>query len=342
MEAIRHALALDPEDAAPTARWAARTSSATATSAAAAECYEKAIALNPQAGWYRAAARPLLRAAARASSAGEAAARRAVALQEDFLSGREGLLIVGAHMRLGHLAALQGRHEQAIEHFQPRARLPPAGGPRAAEPHPRSSCTSGWAARTCGWATPPAAARSWTSRSRGSSSGCASAPTSRSAATTRPARYAVRGDVDPALDPPRAGGAPAAALHGRAGTDRAGVRRDPWRAPLQGPGRGLRALARLADRGDRGAAGERRRRRARRAGRARVAAGARPPAAPVPVPVVPMPPAPVVPVVPAVLPAVVPVVPVDPPVVPAVPPTDVVPAVPPPSVQDTTTRSPVL
>jgi tetratricopeptide (TPR) repeat protein len=82
----------------------------------AAESYERAIAINPQAGWYvlqLAHCYALLRDFER----GHEAALRAVSLQEDFLSGREGILIVGAHMRLGHLAALQGRHEEAVEHF---------------------------------------------------------------------------------------------------------------------------------------------------------------------------------------------------------------------------------
>ena len=35
-------------------------------------------------------------------------------LQEQFLSGREGVQIVGAHARLGHLYYLQGRYDDAI------------------------------------------------------------------------------------------------------------------------------------------------------------------------------------------------------------------------------------
>ena len=38
-------------------------------------------------------------------------------LQEAFLSGREGLFIAGAYIRAGHLAALQGRHADAIGYF---------------------------------------------------------------------------------------------------------------------------------------------------------------------------------------------------------------------------------
>ena len=79
--------------------------------------FDRALAANPNAGWY---ALQLSHCAAllRDFPRGEAAARRAIELQQAFLSGREGVLIVGASMRLGHLAALQGRHAQAIDHFR--------------------------------------------------------------------------------------------------------------------------------------------------------------------------------------------------------------------------------
>jgi tetratricopeptide (TPR) repeat protein len=51
-------------------------------------------------------------------SRGEAAARQAIALQEASLSGREGVRIVGAFMRLGHLDALQGRPSDALAQFR--------------------------------------------------------------------------------------------------------------------------------------------------------------------------------------------------------------------------------
>ncbi len=84
--------------------------------ARAAEHYEKALALNPQAGW---AALQLAHAEALAGEAtrAEAAAWRAVVLQEEFLSGREGQLIVGAYVRLGQALALQGRYQEAIHQF---------------------------------------------------------------------------------------------------------------------------------------------------------------------------------------------------------------------------------
>ena len=78
--------------------------------------YERALAINPRAGWSAlqlAHCATLLRDFARA----EAAARRAIELQQAFLSGRAGLAIVGAHMRLGHAFALQGRHREALDEY---------------------------------------------------------------------------------------------------------------------------------------------------------------------------------------------------------------------------------
>jgi tetratricopeptide (TPR) repeat protein len=85
--------------------------------AEAAAAYEKALSLNPQAGWYQL---QLAHACAylRDFGRGEAAARRAIQLQEGFLSGRDGVQIVGAYLRLGHLYALQGRNDEAIACYE--------------------------------------------------------------------------------------------------------------------------------------------------------------------------------------------------------------------------------
>ena len=80
--------------------------------------FERALAANPGAGWF---ALQLAHCAAliRDFERGERAARQAIALQEAFLSGREGgVFIVGASMRLGHLEALQARPAEAIRHFR--------------------------------------------------------------------------------------------------------------------------------------------------------------------------------------------------------------------------------
>jgi tetratricopeptide (TPR) repeat protein len=48
---------------------------------------------------------------------GEAAARRAIEFQEAFLSGQQGVQLVGAYMRLGHLFSLQGRLGEARDAY---------------------------------------------------------------------------------------------------------------------------------------------------------------------------------------------------------------------------------
>ena len=117
IEAIQRALGLDPADAGPPSTMGRALFVGRGRFAEAAAWYEKALALNPKAGW---AALQLAHCAAllRDFPRGAAAVDRAVALQEEFLSGREGILIVGAYMRRGHLLALQERHAEAVEEFR--------------------------------------------------------------------------------------------------------------------------------------------------------------------------------------------------------------------------------
>ncbi len=114
--AVERALALDP-GAAPAYQTLGRIYFiGFGDFARAAECYDKALALNPQAGWSAlqlAHCTALLGDSRRA----EAAAWRAVLLQEEFLSGREGQIIVGAYMRLGQVFVLEGRHAEALHQF---------------------------------------------------------------------------------------------------------------------------------------------------------------------------------------------------------------------------------
>jgi serine/threonine protein kinase len=117
IETIDRALALAPDDPTILAGKARALFLARADFAQAAALFERSLERNPHAGWYwlqLAHCYALLRDLRR----GEAAARRAVALQEAFLSGREGAHVVGASMRLGHLAALGGRHAEAVGHLQ--------------------------------------------------------------------------------------------------------------------------------------------------------------------------------------------------------------------------------
>jgi tetratricopeptide (TPR) repeat protein len=84
--------------------------------ARAAAAYEQALVLNPRAGWSAlqlSHCASLLRDLPRA----DAAARRAIELQEAFLSGRTGLALVGAHMRLGQVHALRGHHREALAEY---------------------------------------------------------------------------------------------------------------------------------------------------------------------------------------------------------------------------------
>ena len=78
--------------------------------------FERAIALNPEAGyaWLQLA---LLYAWERRFAEAETASRRAVDLQEQYISGSAGLEIVGAHARYGYVHYLQGRYAQAIAEY---------------------------------------------------------------------------------------------------------------------------------------------------------------------------------------------------------------------------------
>ena len=117
LEAIQRALVLDPGDAASYAALGRAHFTGLGDFAKAAAAYEKALALNPDAGW---SALQLAHCLAFLGEyeRGEAAARRAVVLQERLLSGAERIVIVGAYTRLGQLQALQGRHAEAREQFQ--------------------------------------------------------------------------------------------------------------------------------------------------------------------------------------------------------------------------------
>jgi serine/threonine protein kinase/tetratricopeptide (TPR) repeat protein len=114
--AIRRALAIDPEDAGALGTMARALFVGLARFKDAAAYFERALERNPKGGWYALQLAHCL-ALVRDFARGEASAERAVSLQESFLSGQEGVLIVGAWMRLGHLAALQDRHQAAVDYF---------------------------------------------------------------------------------------------------------------------------------------------------------------------------------------------------------------------------------
>jgi TolB-like protein/tetratricopeptide (TPR) repeat protein len=115
--AIRRALEIDPQDASALGAMGRALFVGYARFEDAAGWFTCALERNAKAGWY---ALQLAHCAAllRDFPRGEQAARRAMELQEAFLSGREGLFIAGGYIRAGHLAALQGRHAEAIDYFQ--------------------------------------------------------------------------------------------------------------------------------------------------------------------------------------------------------------------------------
>ena len=77
---------------------------------------ERARAHNPDAG-YVFQQLALLRAIKGDLDQAEIEAERAVALQEGFKSGTEGLFMVGSHVRLGYVRYRQGRYESALASF---------------------------------------------------------------------------------------------------------------------------------------------------------------------------------------------------------------------------------
>jgi TolB-like protein/predicted Ser/Thr protein kinase len=113
---IRAAAELDPQDAGVHNSLGRAYFVGLGRFAEAATEFGRALELNPRYGW---AALQLAHAAAllRDFPRAKQAALRSVELQEAFLSGREGALIVGGHTRLGQIAALEGRHEDALREF---------------------------------------------------------------------------------------------------------------------------------------------------------------------------------------------------------------------------------
>jgi tetratricopeptide (TPR) repeat protein len=116
LAAYEMALALNPMDASAHAGIGRVHFILRGDFAGAAQGYERALALNPRAGW---SALQLAHCATflRDFGKAEAAARRALELQQAFLSGRAGMVIVGAHMRLGHIRALEGRQREALAEY---------------------------------------------------------------------------------------------------------------------------------------------------------------------------------------------------------------------------------
>ncbi len=114
---LREALKLDPENgqayqSLARAFWVGR-----GDFAAAIPLFERAMELNPEAGYSYLQLSMLLAWEGQLDRAGEVAAR-AVELQEQFISGNFGLQIVGAHSRLGYVHYLKGEYDDALREYE--------------------------------------------------------------------------------------------------------------------------------------------------------------------------------------------------------------------------------
>ncbi len=78
---------------------------------------EHAVSINPQAG-YSYLQLVFLHTLIGNYTRAEAAAKYAIQLQEKFISGKEGLQVVGAHTRLGYCYYRQGRYDEAITQYE--------------------------------------------------------------------------------------------------------------------------------------------------------------------------------------------------------------------------------
>jgi tetratricopeptide (TPR) repeat protein len=114
---IREALRLDPENgqafqALARAHWVGK-----GDFKAAIPLFERAIALNPEAG-YSYLQLSLLLAWEGQLDRAEEISRRAVDLQEQYISGNLGLQIVGAHARLGYVHYLREHYDEALREYE--------------------------------------------------------------------------------------------------------------------------------------------------------------------------------------------------------------------------------
>ena len=78
---------------------------------------EHAVSINPQAG-YSYLQLVFLHTLIGNYTRAEAAAKHAIELQEKYISGKEGLQVVGAHTRLGYCYYRQGRYDEAIQEYE--------------------------------------------------------------------------------------------------------------------------------------------------------------------------------------------------------------------------------
>jgi tetratricopeptide (TPR) repeat protein len=79
--------------------------------------FERAIELNPEAGYSYLQLALLLAWDGQLDRAADVC-HRAIELQEQYISGNAGLQIVGAHARLGYVHYLAGRHQEALREYE--------------------------------------------------------------------------------------------------------------------------------------------------------------------------------------------------------------------------------
>ena len=114
---IREALNLDPENGQAYQGLARAYWVGNGDFASAIPLFERAIQLNPEAGYSYLQLSLLLAWAGQLDRAAEIASR-AVELQEQFISGNFGLQVVGAHARLGYVYYLKGDYEGALREYE--------------------------------------------------------------------------------------------------------------------------------------------------------------------------------------------------------------------------------
>jgi serine/threonine protein kinase/tetratricopeptide (TPR) repeat protein len=114
---IRQALRLDPENGQAYQGLARAYWVGKGDFAAAIPQFQRAIELNPEAGYSYLQLGLLLSWEGRYEEA-ERVCRRAVELQDEYLSGNAGLQVVGANARLGYVFYLQGRYQDAIREYE--------------------------------------------------------------------------------------------------------------------------------------------------------------------------------------------------------------------------------
>ena len=114
---IREALRLEPDNGQAHQGLARALWVGKGQFAAAIPEFERAIELNPEAG-YSYLQLALLLAWEGHYDRAEEICRRAVELQEQYISGNAGLQIVGAHSRLGYVHYLRGKYDEALRAYE--------------------------------------------------------------------------------------------------------------------------------------------------------------------------------------------------------------------------------